>query len=200
MANIINLFPSIAYTDMVYLNDKVLEKIKIFEYERMYADNGSFTKNKYVLDELPEIKIQIEKIVDKFVNEIHSVVDHQKFKLTNSWINMHKPNDWAQTHNHFNAVLSGVLFLEVPEKSGNFIIHREHKNFVDSCIKLDYKIENEYNTFEIKFIPKKGGLILFPSWAAHSVTKNESVQDRYTLAFNLYPRGEFGKEEHKLKL
>lgn len=200
MANIINLFPSIAYTDMVYLNDNIMEKVKSFEYERMYADNGSYTKNKYVLEELPDVKNQIQKIVDKYIHEIHSVVDHQKFELMNSWVNIHKPNDWAQRHDHANSVLSGVLFLEVPEKSGAFIIHREHKNFVDNCIRLDYKHQNEYNTYDVKFKPKKGGLILFPSWVIHSVTKNESEQNRYTLAFNYYPRGKFGSQEHTLKL
>jgi hypothetical protein len=34
----------------------------------------------------------------------------------------------------------------------------------------------------------------------HSVDENKSKEERYSLAFNFYVRGRFGKEEYKLEI
>ena len=41
---------------------------------------------------------------------------------------------------------------------------------------------------------------IFPSHLEHSVEKNWSTERRYSLAFNFYVRGDFGKEEYELQL
>lgn len=200
MAKTLNIFPTSVYTDMVYLNDDVMEKVKNFEYERMPSNNGCYTTDKKILDSLPEIKNQIQKAVDFHIHEVLGIVDRQKFVFQGSWINRHRHMDWAQKHDHGNAILSGVLFLDVPENSGDFLIHREHMIFAPNAIRFTYKEENIYNTYTTKFVPKKGGLIIFPSWMIHSVSENKTKENRYSLAFNLYPRGTFGQGDHILNL
>ena len=43
-------------------------------------------------------------------------------------------------------------------------------------------------------------IIIFPSHLEHSVQRNISNKNRYSLAFNYYVRGEFGREEYKLEI
>ena len=45
---------------------------------------------------------------------------------------------------------------------------------------------------------KEGTIVIFPSHLEHSVEKNWSPERRYSLAFNFYVRGDFGKEEYEL--
>jgi len=42
-------------------------------------------------------------------------------------------------------------------------------------------------------------LYLFPSYLQHRIGKNEEDQVRYSLAFNLFPVGVFGKLDSELK-
>ena len=51
-------------------------------------------------------------------------------------------------------------------------------------------------TFEVN----PGKLVLFPSNLMHRVEENKSNANRYSLAFNLYCRGNFGHKEGQLTL
>ena len=42
--------------------------------------------------------------------------------------------------------------------------------------------------------------LLFPSTLSHSVDENFSNDTRYSLAFNAFVKGQFGKDEYKLTL
>jgi ectoine hydroxylase-related dioxygenase (phytanoyl-CoA dioxygenase family) len=46
---------------------------------------------------------------------------------------------------------------------------------------------------------KEGTIVIFPSHLEHSVEKNWSKIRRYSIAFNFYVRGNFGKEEYELQ-
>ena len=43
-------------------------------------------------------------------------------------------------------------------------------------------------------------IILFPSFLNHKVMPNETNKDRYSIAFNIIPKGEFGDTTMKLYL
>jgi ectoine hydroxylase-related dioxygenase (phytanoyl-CoA dioxygenase family) len=46
----------------------------------------------------------------------------------------------------------------------------------------------------------EGTIVLFPSHLNHSVEENLSNQNRYSIAFNFFVKGKFGKEEYQLEL
>ena len=47
---------------------------------------------------------------------------------------------------------------------------------------------------------EEGTILIFPSHLEHSVNENKSNQNRYSIAFNFYVRGTFGKEEYRLEI
>jgi uncharacterized protein (TIGR02466 family) len=195
------LFSTPIYNSIINLSYEVNDAVMSAEYERVEADNGYMTKNKNLLDDprLAALRITIIKSVSEFMHEAMGVNKNINFKILNSWANRHSPGDLAHVHHHSNSILSGVIFVITPEDSGNL---RFHKNPMiptlwTTTIELDLDANAEKhiinsNTFDIK--PGRGKCVIFPSHVSHSVTKNLSKQDRYTLAFNVFVEGPIGKD------
>ena len=50
------LWPTPLYENYINVKPEWVNKSKNFEYVRMYSDNGDYTKNKEILNELPDLK------------------------------------------------------------------------------------------------------------------------------------------------
>jgi len=101
------------------------------------------------------------------------IIPHQGlgFSFDEYWFNEALPGEKTGWHNHKeSAALSGVYYLDVPEKSGN--------------IQFRTKINEGWDTKTIQ--SKTGMMILFDSTLDHSVEINNSLKPRLSLAFNLY--------------
>lgn len=195
------LFSTPVFNHIINLSYEVNDAVLSAEYERTEANNGCMTKNKNLLDDprLAVLRISLIKSVSEFMHTAVGVDKNINFKIINSWANRHKPGDYAQLHHHANSIISGVVFVITPENSGNL---RFHKNPIiptlwTSTVKLDLDEHAEKHiinleTFDVK--PGRGKCILFPSHLSHSVTKNLSIQDRYTIAFNVFVEGTVGKD------
>ena len=60
---------------------------------------------------------------------------------------------------------------------------------------------NERNTAEYKIEVNEGMLLLFPSQQRHFTQINKTDEERYSLAFNLWLKGDMGNDElEKIKL
>ena len=46
----------------------------------------------------------------------------------------------------------------------------------------------------------EGKVVIFPSHLEHKVEKNLSKEKRYSIAFNFFVKGKFGREEYILEL
>ena len=64
---------------------------------------------------------------------------------------------------------------------------------INPIITLDYSKHNEFNSDTFIVNIKENMLVLFPASLAHSVETNNSNQERYCLAFNLFIKGTLGK-------
>jgi uncharacterized protein (TIGR02466 family) len=195
------LFSTPIYSTILDLNYEINDAVVSAEYERVIADNGFMTKNKNLLDDikLSGLRISIIKCISEFMHDIIGIERSIQFKIVTSWANKHIKNDFAHSHHHSNSYLSGVLFVITPPDSGNL---RFHKNpliptYNNSTITLDLDKDSarhivNLDVWDIK--PGRGKLILFPSHLTHSVTKNLSDQERYTIAFNVFISGTIGKD------
>ena len=91
--------------------------------------------------------------------------------------------DHHSVHTHPNSLLSGLLYLEVPEGSSP-IIFSDPRPF-RSMIALPKKGDALTNWEQTIFKPEKGTFLLWESWLAHEVPKNHSKTGRITIVFNL---------------
>jgi hypothetical protein len=165
-----NLWPIPVYQSNIETKKEWKDLILDLYYERTHIGNSDISKDRFILDRMPDLKSQINLHCENYVKKYLKVKKEASFYLLNSWVNIHRPNDQAQVHQHGNALLSGVYYPIVP-----------------TAERYEIEVENDL-------------IIIFPSHLEHSVQRNISNKNRYSLAFNYYVRGEFGREEYKLEI
>ena len=85
-------------------------------------------------------------------------------------------------------MFSGVFYFSVNKKQLNI----SFENLQSSNYSVEPTEFNIYNSIEQKIIVEDKTLILFPSEVHHQILENISKKDRYSLAFNVIPDGEYG--------
>jgi|DEB0MinimDraft_4_1074332.scaffolds.fasta_scaffold00309_10 uncharacterized protein (TIGR02466 family) len=194
------LFPTPVYKSKIEVQDEWLKLCETTEYERMKTGNGDISKNRKILNDL-NIKNDIEDHLNVYVRDWLKVHWKTEFYLTSSWLVKHKKGDWAQLHHHANSLISGVYYLKTPENSGNIKFHKFfNKNLFDETLRFDFTDDNFINAESVSFDVNAGDIILFPSHLTHSVDENFNDETRYSLAFNYFCRGSFGKDEYALTI
>lgn len=206
------LFPIPFYqTNLGYVPKDIEDAIINLEYERTPGDNNFYSKNKYVL-EIPELRILKNKImthVEFFIYDFLDVKSNMQFVIENSWTNKHHKYDASPEHFHGNSLISGVYYPITDQSAGSVIFYKDktHYNLWTDTIRVDFNWQdnktkpiNFFNTQSIEFKPQPNDLILFPSLLNHEVTENTSSLIRYSLAFNIFPRGEAGGPINRLKV
>ena len=203
---ILNLFPTPVFIDEeIHTTEKQRDFVDAQKWYRPEADNGWLTNNHYLLDE-PVMKTLKEKIMDSFnamMSNSMQFNDNIGWRMTNSWAVKHETGEWAQQHIHTNSVFSGVYYMDTNNDSGKISFHRPTHD--QSILPLHFrpgswKEKTSYNEDFANIQPENGMLVIFPSTLLHAVSKNQSSWDRYSIAFNFFPTGTWGREEHELIL
>jgi uncharacterized protein (TIGR02466 family) len=103
--------------------------------------------------------------------------------LQNYWYNINGRGSYNIEHAHPQCWFSVVLYLKVPENSGDLVFSRpdtlRHSIFINTL--------TEHNQSGFSIIPKENSLVIFPSYLRHSVEQNLSNDidaDRVSIAFN----------------
>jgi uncharacterized protein (TIGR02466 family) len=201
-----NLWPIPLYENIVKPFNKnwLTYAIESAEYERMHSDNGDITINRYILDipEFTDLKQHIQNHCDILMKKYFGTKPNIEFYLQNSWINRHHTGDFGQLHNHQNSLLSGCFYLGVTEKTGGIRFYKSNSwtNLFPLAVNVEYEKLNHFNALYTTINPKQGTIVLFPSHLEHTVEKNNDELFRYSMAFNFYVRGKFGKEEFEINL
>ena len=100
------------------------------------------------------------------------------------------PGEGGQMHMHTNSYFSGVFYpFESTSSNINFYSPLQDKMALD--IGGNVKQWNKFNSPSFEFEPKECDLIFFPSYLFHQVMFNNSNKRRYSIAFNIFLRGEF---------
>ena len=188
---LINLFP-IPLSVCPYGRDysKELEWIKKQEFRE--PSNISTTNKQstdtFILDnpELKKIRTFIETKLNTFVSKVYGSAD--KLVITQSWLNKNGKGESHHEHVHPNSMISGVWYPQIHEKLPPI----QFKNSTQRDISLGIKNYNLYNSATFLLPLKRGELVLFPSNLNHSVPSNQSTEERISLSFNTWPKGNMG--------
>ena len=146
------------------------------------------SEDTFVLDrpELSNVRAFIEAKLHEFVTKIYASTD--KLVITQSWLNKSKKGESHHEHVHPNSMVSGVWYPQIHEQMPP--IQFRSRNQRDVSLQTD-----KYNTFNSAtfMLPmKRGELILFPSNLTHSVPTNVGEEERISLSFNTWPKGNMG--------
>ena len=160
----------------------------------VYDFLSSVDKNVLDRPDFKTVRDVVTRELDRYTRELLAVNKSVEFYITNSWVNVHMRGQSAGQHMHHNSLISGVLYLKANETSGDIVFHREVLSLVPfpPALDLDMDSFNLYNCKSWSYRPKTNDICLFPSVVSHSVDPNLSDEERCSLAFNVYVRGEFG--------
>ena len=120
--------------------------------------------------------------INAFLKELDNSVEYCRVSMglpelvfQNFWININGPGAYHTLHNHQDAMLSGVFYIDVP---------------ADNMGEAQYYIPDnldQYNTITstmATYPPKTGMIVIFPSWIKHQVKSNQSDLQRIAVSFN----------------
>ncbi|MBG7602868.1 MAG: hypothetical protein IZT60_10020 [Gammaproteobacteria bacterium] len=125
-------------------------------YENIYPSREAF----------PEIEPLLEVIFDC----AHQVLAGEQPLDISFWFNQMRPGHSTTLHTHDDGyeLISGVYYLDVPEGSGDILLH------------LPEQVLN--------ISPQAGVMLMFPPDLAHEVARNNSRHSRLSMAFNIGPK------------
>lgn len=177
--------------------DSFTEANERIAYNETSGATHQESADRHVLDRpsLANLRKHVQSKIDDFVHNVMGVDHKMTWEITTSWVNKTAKGGYGANHYHSNSLISGVLYLEVDELSGKICFHKQlhWNNLFSDTIRVTYSEINDTNAEVVLFAPRINDIILFPSHLAHSIPANESEQDRFSLAFNVFPRGVVGK-------
>ena len=177
------------------------EPIKKYCYEMREKKPGVVISNrggwhskeilKPIPDELKNFFNQVQGWANNYCAQITGIND---LVIGNWWVNINPKYTYNRTHDHQNAVLSAVYYVDAEGPNiGNFIIERDdNMEFFAGRYKGSPMMQP---SFEIT--PLTNFLFVLPAWTYHSVDTNEEDHDRISIAMNFVepgqPQQEYGK-------
>jgi uncharacterized protein (TIGR02466 family) len=202
------IFP--LFSTPVYVNnlgDISKPDLRHLEYTHVTPSGQAYnflsSVDKNVLDrpELADVRALIMAEIEFCAREIYCITPSARFYITNSWVNIYGKGDEAGAHVHHNSLLSGVLYLQSPEAGGEIVFHKDShaQNVFPLALDPEVTSSNIYNCKSWGYGPRTNDICIFPSYLSHSVQPNASEQARWSLAFNVFVKGEFGAI-HRLNL
>ena len=108
-------------------------------------------------------------------------------KIQNMWCILNKKGHYNREHIHAHSFLSGVFYPgdEYPDGCGDLsLVHPSH-HLMNYDWDHKQKNYNKYNSLVMNIKPKRGMLLLFPSFIPHFVHINKSNSDRLVISFNI---------------
>ena len=138
------------------------------------------SRSDYILTKHEDSKFPMNPEFAKILNHINGqfrYLRNKNLRLISFWSHIHEKNMSTVIHNHIETedyegtkYLSGVYYVQVPEKSGHLVLH--------------YPLNTQV-THQFPVMPKTSEFFLFSSAMDHHVTRNLSNELRISVSFNL---------------
>lgn len=191
-----------AYVEDINLNhDLILKELKDLKYR--LADNYPVYKT-YISDPMNILKTipSGKKLLKEVSKHVQDSIDNFfefniKHKIINGWATYSPPNTTSAFHVHNNFWLSACYYPHGTIKD-NFYINFS-SNYLDTSFEPPVKKYNPLNSQLWSQTVKKGDLIIFPSNLRHRIGYNHTNKNRYSIAFNILPKGSLGSSDGVLK-
>ena len=177
------------------LAEKLLPVAKKYLSDESFLTNTWNYKNTYdprnELSRMPDII----PFADFIRNKAHSFLYNCGYDTSDMDFNVQLffsemfDGDFHERHTHPNCLLSGLLYLQVPENSAPLALYdpKPHRKFSTyNTLKNAIDVSNPEVSFDTLHIyPEAGTFLMWESWLEHEVLINKSVEGRITAVFNV---------------
>ena len=149
------------------------------------------SKDTFILDkpEMSRIRKFIEVKLKEFVSNVMG--SDSEMVITQSWFNKNGKGESHHAHKHPNSMVSGVWYPLIHEKLPPIQFRIGQQRDVSFSIKR----WNHFNNSSFMLPMKAGELIIFPSNLMHGVPANLCDEERISLSFNTWAKGNLGNEK-----
>jgi len=110
-------------------------------------------------------------------------VTSDKINCIDFWINIAKPGDYQEYHNHPNSHFSLAYYVKTAPDCGN-ITYKSLDSIADMYSLPIVKAETPAAFGTYSFVPEPNKLLIFRSNLLHMVEKNKSNEDRISITMN----------------
>lgn len=172
------------------ISDKQVQYLKSLKMARNQAN--LISEDKYLFNDpnLKSISNAVQEALNMYAEQVMGIA--QKLYVTQSWSLINESGIGMHGHSHSNSVVSGSLYYtDMPEPASRMIFDR-HKGYQQLEFRPVSGKQNLFNTPLNAVVPQKGEVLLFNSGLQHMVEANQSLQPRYSIAFNAFVRGKLG--------
>ena len=180
------------FTYRLDIKDNLVLKFKEEKFKPIPDVPSLVSEDQNILKKYKELNKEVNRAVDATLKEI-LMLKNINYRIFSSWLTKVEPKGFGDSHRHSNSWLSGIYYPKGdPGFSVKFFFDNKNPFFTDPI---------EYNIFNSSYwvIPTQDNLlILFFSQLRHRIMPNQSTEDRFSLAFNLLPKGEFGKGDSRI--
>jgi len=195
---VIPLFSSPVYVTVDDTMPNIMGAVENFVFQNFAGYNlGSQTVEQQILDKVPDFKDWLKEHVDEYVFGVQGIdpLSHTT-EFTCSWVNCHQHMERAQDHSHRNSLYSGVVYLDTHNNCGDIMFMDQRHRHLDPR----RTATNVYNAKSWRLTPEQGMILIFPSELVHCVEPNMDHNRRYSLAFNVMVKGNYGNPTSFLTL
>ena len=137
---------------------------------------------------------QIEAHTLLYLETLGMDLDKIDLYIQRAWPVVSRSNQGISPHAHYNAHISAVYYVAVPEdgttKSGGFRIYNDASmnEFIPGLGGEHTDAIKKWNPFNYDqgyYAPKEGRVLIFPSKQRHSVEANQTGETRISLSFDI---------------
>ena len=106
-----------------------------------------------------------------------------KLRLDSLWVNLLKSGGHHSAHIHPHSVLSGTLYVEVPDGAGAIRFEDPRLGLMMAAPPRLEEAADELRPF-VTVAPRRGLLLLWESWLRHEVLPGPGRGERLSISFN----------------
>jgi hypothetical protein len=166
------------YDDLVANN--TFSKVKGWSPGTQSISDTTFKNSMIDRYNLITFQNEIGNHVGKFINGLNSNNGEElRMVIKESWMTLTTKNEFAHTHDHYHADLSGVYYYQTTGEDGNLYFETPNK-----MLKTSFMFRNLIDRTVFK--PEVGKIILFPGGLDHGVYTNTTDSNRVSVSFNIY--------------
>tara|TARA_B100001250_G_scaffold408190_1_gene430150 strand:- start:6551 stop:7168 length:618 start_codon:yes stop_codon:yes gene_type:complete len=165
------------------------------DYINGTSQGGHDRGNYRVLEAYPKS----EEILTVYVNKFLQGIYDGEFGITTSWITRLNKGDTITPHCHHNSLYSGILYYGDYD---NDVCPLEFQNPITHTMRFCPEGADNPKGLAVHanwlIWPRHNLCALWPSQLTHSAKEHKSNVTRYSLAFNVVPKGHFGHYDSQL--
>lgn len=142
------------------------------------------------LDDLPwrfppfaALQQRLDVHATRFAGELELDLGGRPLELDSLWINVLAPNGAHSGHIHPHAVLSGTVYIDVPDGAGAIRFEDPRLAMMMAAPPRRARASPAHRPFQV-MTPKPGTVLMWESWLRHEVLINQARRPRVSVSFN----------------